>query len=163
MTADTPQHIAVHRHHLFLTFAGGSIQHSGVGAPYGWSPVLGASELSIGDDVTGIMQDVASVMMICARNAVAVLYGSDSTDWDLKVLSEDAGAIEWSTQKIGGDPMYLDDRGIRSMRTTQAFGDFRMGTLTQLIEPIFRAKRKARVTLKASVRVRAKDTYRLFW
>lgn len=162
MTVDTPNHIMAHKKHLFLFFPGGSIQHSSIGEPYEWDPVTGAAELSIGEDITGALPEYAKTAIIYGRNKIAVLYGNDSSDWVIDEIANDSGAIEGTVQKMG-TPVYLDDRGLRDMRTTQAFGDFRLGTLTTLVEPIFRSKRKAGVTPVASMRVRSKDQYRLFW
>jgi hypothetical protein len=91
-----------------------------------------------------------------------VLYGNDSSDWDLRSLSDDAGAIGGTVQRIGA-PLYVDHLGVRSLTTTQAFGDFQLGTVTRMIEPLFTASREAGLTPAASLRVRAKDTYRLYW
>jgi len=162
MTTDTPKHIAVHKQHLFLAFPGGSAQHSGTGDPYAWTPVTGAAELGIGEEITGFIQDFAKQLVILGRNKIAVLYGNDSSDWVLVPIADDAGAIEWTAQRIG-NPIYVDDRGIRDMRATPAFGDFNMGAVSQLIEPLFRTKKVAGITPTASVRVRAKDQYRFFW
>lgn len=162
MTVDTPKHIAVHKNQLFLAFPGGSAQHSGVGEPYSFSPVTGAAEIGIGEEITGFSQDVAGVLVIWGRNKVAVLYGNDSSDWELKILAEDSGAIEWTAQKIG-NPIYHDDQGLRNLAATQAFGDFRMGTISQLVEPLIAAKKRRGIRPIASMRVRAKDAYRLFW
>ncbi len=162
MTADTPSHVIVHKKHLFLSFTGGSVQHSGIGDPYAWSVILGAAELAIGQEVTGFSRNVTRTLTIFGRNTVAILYGTSASDWELDVLTDEAGAIEWTAQVIGS-PIYVDDRGLRSLETTQAFGDFKLGTLSKAIEPIFKAKKKLGVTAIASVRVRAKDQYRLFW
>jgi hypothetical protein len=162
MDTDTPTHIAAHYNHLFLGFPGGSLQHSSIGNPYEWSPLTGAGEIGIGEDLTGLMADVAGAMVAFGRNKIAVLYGTDSASWQLKTFSNDSGAIAHSGQKIG-NPIYLDDRGLRSLTTTQAFGDFKAGTLTQLVEPLFATKRRDGVTVAASCRVRSKDQYRLFW
>lgn len=162
MEDDRPTHLAINHQHLFLAFRGGSVQHSAIGDPYYWTAVLGAGELSIGEDVTGFIQEWAGVLVILGRNKVAVLYGNDSSDWNLDVIAEDAGGIEWTGQKVGW-PIYMDDIGLRDMRTTQSFGDFRMGSVSQLVEPIFKAKKKNGIKPIASVRCRAKDQYRLFW
>jgi hypothetical protein len=77
-------------------------------------------------------------------------------------ITDRAGCFDGTAQGIGESPVYLDDAGIRRMSATAAFGDFRMGTLTQLIEPIFRAKRAAGVTAADSLVNRAKDQYVLF-
>lgn len=162
MTTDTPQHISVYKNHLSLSFPGGSTQKSGIGDPYAWTVITGASELAMGQDITGFVRDVARSEMIFCRNKVGELFGNDSTDFVLNVLADDAGAIEWTMQMIG-KPIYLDDRGLRNTSTTQAYGDFKQGTLTQIVEPLFRTKRAAGVTAVASLRCRAKDQYRLYW
>ncbi len=162
MTLDTPEYVQAHKKHLFLSFPGGSVQHSGIGAPYTWSVVLGASEIAVGQDCTGLLSDVAGLLTIFGRNYVGALYGTDSTSWVLEDLATDAGAIARSAQRIGV-PIYQDDRGLRNLRSTQAYGDFVLGTITRMIEPLFKAKKKAAITTKASIRVRAKDQYRLFW
>lgn len=162
MTTDTPAHVFVHKKHLFFSFTGGSMQHSGIGDPYAWTILSGAAELAIGEEITGFSGNATKTLTIFGRNKIAILYGTSASDWELVVLTDEAGAIEW-TQQLIGSPIYMDDRGLRSLETTQAFGDFKLGTLTRLIEPVFKAKRAASVTAQGSIRVRAKDQYRLFW
>lgn len=162
MTTDTPAHVFVHKKHLFFSFTGGSVQHSGIGDPYPWTILSGAAEIAIGEEVTGFSGNSTKTLTIFGRNKIAILYGTSAADWELVELTDEAGAIEWSAQLIG-TPVYMDDRGLRSLETTQAFGDFKLGTLTKLVDPVFKAKKKVGVTLLASVRVRAKDQYRLFW
>ena len=60
-------------------------------------------------------------------------------------------------------PVYIDDRGLRSLSTTEAFGDFKMGTVTGTLHPFFPAQRKKGATVKASLRCREKDQYRVFY
>lgn len=162
MATDVPLHLAAHKNQLFFAFAGGSLQNSGIGDPLDWTILSGANEIGIGEEITALLSDVSGVLIVFGRNNISVLYGSDSSDFALTVLADDAGGVEWSVQRIG-TPVYLDDRGLRSLSTTQAFGDFKVGTLTQMIHPLFEAKRAAGVSAIASVRVRAKDQYRLFW
>ena len=162
MTTDTPAHVFVHKKHLFYSFTGGSAQHSGIGDPYAWTILSGAAEIAIGEEITGFSGNATKTLTIFGRNKIAILYGTSASDWELVVLTDEAGAVEWTPQLIGS-PIYMDDRGLRSLETTQAFGDFKLGTLTRLVEPVFKAKKKAGIDALASVRVRAKDQYRLFW
>ncbi len=162
MPTDTPDHIGVYKNQLFLDFDGGSSQQSALGDPYSWTPITGASEIAMGQEITGYLRDIGKSMLIFCRNKVGQLYGNDSSDFVLETLSEEAGAVEWTIQMIGVG-IYMDDRGIRDVRTTRAFGDFKMGTLTQIVEPLFRANKKTGVTAVASLRCREKDQYRLFW
>jgi hypothetical protein len=161
MTVDKPDHLWIYKNHLFLSFPGGSVQNSGTGEPCVFTAITGASEIGIGEDVTGF-QDHGQSLLIFGVNKIAVLYGNDRTDFVLEVVNSEAGAVEWTIQKVG-IPIYQDDRGLRDLRTTAAYGDFKMGTISQAVEPLFRAKRRGGVTPVASLVVRTKDQYRLFW
>lgn len=164
MTADTPSHIAAHANYLFLSFQA-SDQFSGLGDPYAWSVILGAGELSIGETITGHVAGYAGTLVVFGRNRIGVLYGTvfsgNQADGELKVITEEAGAIEWSVQAMA-QPVFLDDRGVRNLASVQEFGDFQAGTLSRLIKPYLDAKRKAGATVTASLRVRDLNQYRLF-
>lgn len=162
MTTDAPTHIAVHKNQLMLGFRGGSVQISGPGDPTAWQVVLGAAEITIGDDITALIDDYLGTTVIFGRNKVAILYGNDPTDFDLKTISADTGAIEWTGQKIGM-PLYFDDAGLRKINAAQEYGNFRMGTVSDDARPFLDQKKKGGVTPIASLRVRAKDQYRLFY
>jgi len=159
MTTDTPIHVAAHKKHLFFAFPNGSVQHSSIGIPYIWSPVLGASEIGTADEVTGLLVLPGDVLAIFNRDRTYLLYGTSSANWNLVTYTDESGAIEWTIQRLF-NPMYLDDRGITSLATVQAYGDFQHSTLSQLIQPLIDDK-KGLVT--ASVRVKSKNQYRIFF
>jgi hypothetical protein len=163
MTTDTPKHLATHGKVLLLAFPGGSLQTSGLGDPYAYDPVTGASEIGMGHDITGLIQDMAGATIVLGRNHVAALYGTSTEDMVLKSLSDDeGGAIEWTAQRVGS-VIYMDDRGLRDVNTTTAFGDFKKGTLSRLIAPLFELKRADGITPVASVRLKNRDEYRVFF
>lgn len=159
---DEPNKIAVHREHLFFMFPGGSVLNSSPGAPYMFTVLTGAAEIAIGEQGTDLEGSVAGALTVFARNKIGVLLGRDSEEWDFSVLNDDTGAVEWTAQTIGS-PIYLDNIGLRSLDTTDKYGDFEIGSMSKLVEPIFKAKRKAGVTAVGAIRVRAKAQYRLFW
>ncbi|MEQ1888652.1 MAG: hypothetical protein ABL951_05660 [Alphaproteobacteria bacterium] len=162
MTVDTPNHIEIHKGHLFLAFPGGSLQHSGVGAPYAWSVILGAAELGIGDDITGLLSGYARAMVIFGRNSTNILFGSSSADWELDNVSNESGAVEWTSQMML-KPVYYDDGGVRSLAATQAFGDFQVGVLSEMVQPLVNLKKRNSLPAVASLRVKSKNQYRLFY
>lgn len=162
MTVDTPSHIGVQKNQLFLTFTGGSLQNSSVGEPHMWDAITGATEIGLGEEITALLPDVQGAMVVFGRNLIAILYGNDREDFTLDILNAKAGAAEWSVQMVGM-PMYLDDQGIRSLSAAQVYGDFRMGSITQLVAPLLRRKRAANIQVVASIRSRARDQYRVFF
>lgn len=162
MTVDQPSHIKVHKGHLFLSF-GSSVQHSGLGFPYIWSPLFGASELSAGDTVSGFDSQIGSAqggaLLIFTRNTAKMLYGSSSADWQLVTIQEEAGALAYTIQHLG-QATVLDDRGVTQFAQSQVYGNFEQASLTKQIRRwIVQQKPKA----IASMIVRSKNQYRLFF
>lgn len=159
---EKPTHIAEKSEHLFLGYRGGAITYSGVGEPLIYRVDAGAGTLSIGQDITALIGGATTTLAVFSLGKSAVISGTDATTFKLEEIAEDAGAVEWTGQLIGM-PTYLDTRGVRRLETTQDFGGWRAGTLTSPAQPIFDNKRKIRVRARASIRVRGKDQYRLFW
>lgn len=161
MTDDTPIHITEFKKHLFLAFRKGSVQHAAPGAPLVWAVIVGPTEIGTGDEITGFAPVPGDVLAIFNRNQTYLLYGTSVLDWNLKLHAEDSGAIEWSVQPIGA-PRYIDDRGMTSLDAVQSFGDFAASTFSQKIQPLLNSRlRYSSVT--ASIRVRTKDQYRVFF
>jgi hypothetical protein len=166
MTLDKPTHIAAHRGHLFLAFAGGSVQLSGVGEPLSWQVITGAGEIALGDEVTGLLAGYAGSLVITCLNRLGVLLGTIFTgpdkDSELRIISEEAGAIRGTLQMMA-QPTFLDQRGLRNLATTDQYGSFAAGTLSELIKPLFEKKREDGARVTCSVRIRESNQYRLFW
>ena len=162
MTTDTPTHIAAHKKHLFLMFTGGSVQHSGIGTPYIWSVVTGASEIGIGDEGTGFMV-AASNLVIYSKNRTNVLYGNSSADWSLDTLSDEAGAYSKTVQNIGGKMVHIDAAGVRDLSATQAYGDFALGNLSRYVDPWFKSQKVAGQSVTTTMRIKEKNQYRIFY
>jgi len=159
MDTDTPEHIAAHQKHLFYSYPNGSIQHSSLVTPNVWSVISGAAELAIGDNVSGFSTEVNNVMSVFTRNDAYMLYGTSSSDWNLRKFHAGAGAIPYTLQKMD-QTFFLDDRGISSIFTVQYFGDFQSAVASDKIDPYIQSKKDNAV---ASLRVRGKNQYRLYF
>ena len=159
METDTPEHIAAHQKHLFFSYPNGSIQHSSIVTPNVWSVISGASELAVGDDVSGFSTEVNNVMSVFTRNDAYMLYGTSTANWELRKFHAGAGAIPYTLQKMD-QTFFLDDRGISSIFTVQYFGDFQSAVASDKIDPYIQSKKDNAV---ASLRVRAKNQYRLYF
>lgn len=162
MTVDTPIYLRVHKNQLFFVF-GSSVQHSGVGTPYIFSPLFGASELAVGDTITGLVELPGSVtsgaLAIYTKNTTSVLYGNDVSDWNLVQFSNESGGIAYTTQYIRTG-MALDSQGIIGLSTSQKFGNFESSIISDKITPFLSSKI---TTAIASCVVRKKNQYRLFF
>jgi hypothetical protein len=163
MPVDAPNRIAIYKQQLFFSFPGGSVQHSQVGEPLMWEAKLGAGEIGVGSDVTDMIE-TTDALHIFTIDAVNTLVGNDEADFVLQPLAteEGQGAIPFSTQKVGV-PMYLDVGGLRSITSTNAYGNFRLGALTPQVQPTLGGKRRSGIAPVASCVVKGKDQYRLFF
>lgn len=162
MTTDTPLHVAAHKKQLFFSF-GGSVQHAAPGTPYIWSAVLGATELAMGDTVTGFAGQpgtaAGGALAIFTRNRLSILYGSGAADWQLVPYRDELGAWAYTMQDVGYT-IFLDDRGITDIQTSQEYGNFAHNALTNKILPTITSYKPFAI---ASSICRKKSQYRLFF
>lgn len=158
MPDDRPFLIAAHKKHLFLGFPKGSLQNSALGEPRNFTALLGASEIGMGQELTNLVPNTADTLLITTDSSVAVLSGNDSSDFLLNTLSDEAGARQYTAQRIG-NVIYMDERGIRSVTATQTYGNFRLGTYTSLIQATLESKRNLGVQPVASMVIKGKDQY----
>ncbi len=162
MTVDTPNHIVFHKQHLFLSF-GASLQFSGLGYPYQWSPLLGAGELAMNAQVTNLLtlpgDQTSGALGVYTRSDTSVLYGTSSANFSLSTFNTGTGAIAYTAQNM--DQAYvLDDRGIVSLGTTLNFGNFLPASLTMNLRPFIQQNRDSTV---GSLVNRDKGQYRIFF
>jgi hypothetical protein len=162
-TADSPAYVAHFMNHLFLGFTSGTILNSAIGEPLEFNTTGGAGEIAFGEQITGLLPAAATSLMVLAQNRIEFITGTDSTTFVMQPITDASGAQPYTAQMMQ-EPIFLDDGGLRSLSTTAAFGDWRVGTMTQAIERLMRQKRDNTAILpSASMRIRAKDQYKLFW
>lgn len=158
---DTPTRVAVFRNHLFLALPNGGWQNSATGEPLNWEALLGAFVGGIGSEIADFVANTDSLMML-GEDGIFVLTGSSSADWVLGTITLEAGALPWTGQRIDAG-IYLDNRGLRSVRASQNYGNFAMGTMSETARRTMRQKAAAGTKPCASAIVRNKNHYRLFY
>lgn len=162
MTEDAPTRVAVHKQHLFFTF-GASVQFSGIGEPYKWSPVFGAGEIAMSGIITDILplpgDQTSGALGIYTRNDTSILYGTSAENFRLSTFNTGTGALPFTAQNL--DQAYtLDDRGIMSMGTSLNFGNFLPASLTMTMRPFI--ERRINLAVGSSLS-RNKGQYRVFF
>ena len=162
---DAPVYIAEHKNHLFIAI-GSSISNSGVGTPYNWSAGAGASEIAVGDVVTGIKvlpgSQASPAMLVTTQKKLRILYGTaagGSNPWDLVPYHGEVGALPYSLQNMSQTHM-LGSQGVADLRTAQEFGNFTHSTLTENIQSLIAEKRSL---LTCSMVSKDRSQYRLFF
>lgn len=159
---DIPQHCAPYSSHLFLGFRNGGLVHSGVGDPADWRAIAGAGSFSVSGEITGLLPGALTALVIFTRDRIEYLTGNDSSDFVKATISDTSGALAYTPQMLN-EPYYWDDAGLRQLSAADSFGDWRMGTVTHPIQPLIRSIQDAGTLPAASVRIKNKDQYRLFW
>lgn len=158
MPQDKPTHLVCHGPYLYLAFPGGSLQRSAVGEPGKWSVSLGAAEIGIGDEITGLLSSVGDVLMIYGTRQSALLYGSSTATLQLKPLHNDGGALPRSMQSINGNAYVVNGNGLTNFSATQAFGDFISTGISRKVDKLITLPQ-----VVASYVVREKAQYRLLF
>ena len=157
-----PTHIAEFKGSMFLSIRGGALQYSVPGEPLVFNGVLGSGEIGLGQDITGLRSNTVDSLIITGRNQVRYLTGTSSVDYQLHRLADDTGAIE-GTLEIINKPLFMDDIGIRSLTAVQDYGNWKTGTLTDMVQPWLAAKKAGGIVPVGALRVRSRDQLRMFF
>jgi len=162
MTTDTPNHVVVHKQHLFFSFAN-SVQFSGISDQYNWSPIIGAGEIAMNDVVTAFLvqpgNQSTGALAIYTDDNTSILYGTSSANFQLVSFNIGTGAKAYSCQNINASYSF-DDRGVINMATTLNYGNFDSASLTMNIRPFIQ---QHRTLVTASGVNREKGQYRVFF
>ena len=156
---NTPFLIEEHRNHLFLAFEGGSLQHSAPGTPLVFQSFLGAGEFGVGDEITSLNSIVGNVLVASTQRETRGLFGTDVSNWELRIIAEQSGSVLYGAQKI--DTVYsLDDLGVTSVARSDQYGDFVGATVSQKVQPVVIANRPR---FNDSSIVRESNQFRLYF
>lgn len=161
MTIDAPTHIEAHKNHLFLSFDGGSLQHSSVAEPLKWSVILGAGEIGLGREIKSLKSMGGDVLLISTDQNVSGLYGTSSANWTLSLVAAETGDLG-STLEIIGTPLIVTNRGIIRLDASLKYGNFESSTVSRRINPLLR-EYLASKTLVGINLVRNKNQYRIYF
>lgn len=159
---DKPTHVSEHQNHLFFSI-GSSAYNSAIGNPLNWTSILGASELTFSDTVTGFKtqpgSETTAAIAIYCRNKTYILYGTSAASWHQVKINDEGGAIPYSIQIIG-QTFVMDDRGVTTLASTQQFGNFAESTISKRIKTYLTSNKN---NLSDSHVSREKQQYRLFY
>ncbi|HBA35862.1 MAG TPA: hypothetical protein DCZ12_17185, partial [Gammaproteobacteria bacterium] len=133
---NTPKYIEAHTTHLFLSFPGGRLAHSSLGTPLVFSGLMAAAAFGLGAECTGLESRAGQVLAIYTQDGKTYgLYGTDVTNWDMKVISESFGGKDYTVRSLG-TVFAIDDQGIVPLERVQAYGDFEGATVSRSVRPI---------------------------
>lgn len=159
---DTPSRINIHKNYLFLGVESSMI-HSAPGLPYDFTALSGASEIAVGDTITGMITmpggTGSATMGVFARSNTYILYGSSPSDWQVVAYNTGTGAVAKTLQNMAQTYVF-DDRGVNAVQTSLQYGNFSQSALTSKVLP-FVTQRIGKAS--ASTLCRKKSQYRVFF
>ncbi|MEM9049867.1 MAG: hypothetical protein AAGC92_14240 [Pseudomonadota bacterium] len=159
---DVPTHVQEFKGHLFLGYPSGSWLFSEIGNPLAWTVSGGAGEIAVGAEPTGAVR-ASGVLVLMGSTRIDYLAGSSAADFVLEPILTDSGAQRWATQQTN-TPLYMQDLSLYQLeQSPDTLAGWRMMSMSQSIEPLLRAMRGRGVTPKASMRVKNRDAYRVFF
>ena len=162
MLVDTPSCVAVHNHFLFFSF-GPSVQNSGIGTPYVWSPVFGANEFVLPEAVTALLTLPGSIgngaLSIFSTQNHFILYGTSVQNFSLVSYNAGIGALAYTPQQME-NTYTCSERGLNTTTAMQRYSNFETKTYTENVQPFLIARR---ALATASALNRDKSQYRVFY
>lgn len=159
MSPDAPTHLEIHASYLFFSFKGGSLQNAGYQYPLNWNPVFGASERSVGEDVTFLKEDVSETLVIGTGKRVWTLTGISTELFQIQVYAANTGAIPNTVQQPA-QIVFMEDRGFTGFAASQEFGDFEANSLSDAILTLVTSL-AANDTPVGAIVTRYKNLYRI--
>ena len=157
MVTDTPEYVWAHKKQLFFSFKASS-QNSGIGEPYQFTAITGASEIGMGDDITGFQTLPGKSLCINSRNSSNQLLGNSVSDYVLDDISSETGGLPRTIQRIG-HVYCLDDRGIIRIQPTDKYGNFSINTISRKVQTLINSLVQV---ANASLTYRKKNQYRIY-
>lgn len=149
MATDAPIHIAIHKNHLFFAFAGGSVQHSALANPFGWTVASGATEIAMPDEITGL-DSHRGVLIIRTKSSIHQLSGSSVSDWSLAQLAA-VGSLPDLAVPFGDDLLHVTRSGAQALQATAAYGDFLSASLSERIPVLAQSLQSALCVLPCPI------------
>lgn len=156
--SDKPYVLTAHKDHLMLAYPLGQLQTSNLGDPMLYTTT--AALFGLGADITGLVSLKGAVLGVFCREKISILTGTSATTWSMALHSEGAGAINGTVSDNVGNAMFLDDKGVLSLQSTQAFGDFESASLSREVKRFL----DARIGMVTGARfARSSNQYRLYF
>jgi hypothetical protein len=152
-------HVVNFKNQLFFS-KGSNLSFTAPFTDNDFTAASGAGTINVGNAITGLII-FREQLIIFSERRISRLVGSTIADFQLQPVTMDTGCIEEDTiQEVGGDIIFLGPDGLRSLATTDKFGDFSIGVISKPIQTETN-RLISQNTSFASVVIREKSQYRI--
>ena len=162
------KHVSIFDNRLVLGYDDDDIFLSSKTNPRDFTGGYG-DQLLIGDKITNFQELPGESLGIFCRNSIKVLTKlqvptatAATPDYTFKVdnFSREAGAIEWTADRVLSKILYADDRGIIDFGTSDKYGDFDAAAISKKLNRIYLDQK---LNITCSLKERQINQYRLFF
>jgi len=167
---DNPRHIAAHLGYMHFGFPSGDIITSADFRPLTVDPALGSQLRNVGEPIVGMGTINGQTLGVLTDRAHRGYQGTSPANYAPIVITPAVGSIEYTYTTLAGTPMWTSSRGVESLSTVSAYGDFATLPLTYFVTPWLqdRVQFDARTGIvdkrpAMALAVRSKRQYRLYF
>lgn len=155
---DRPYELTAHKDHMWLAYPLGQLQTSNIGDPM--TATTSAALFGLGDEITGMTSLKGSILGVFCRNKIELIGGNSITTWEKETNSNSSGARFWTVQENNGNAIFLDEKGVTTLQSTQNFGAFEPSIFSRNVKPYLDV---AASNVVGSRMVKNKYQYRLYF
>lgn len=172
-TQDNPRHVAQHGSptpYLYLGFKSGALSSTGGGHPTHYLGSPDPQTFVFGEPITGLLSVNGQTLGVWTDRATRGLQGNNPATATPFMISPAINCIEYTLVNLVGEAVWTSYRGVETLRTVNAYGDFEtlpLSAAAQLwLQP--RIQVDSRIGSRVSrpvyaIGVRNKRQYRLFF
>jgi hypothetical protein len=164
-----PKYLSVHNgNRLVFGYFGGSVLLSEAGNPNGFDGALGALEIGTGNRITGLLEGPSDSTIVFHDNAIRYIVGNSDQDIQVKTISGNSGAFDYTAVLVGGIPLFTGPAGVSTLQQSEKYGDFQGERITYSVSNELVPKLITDFTdteaggVSMALPVRSKDQY-LLW
>jgi hypothetical protein len=170
---DNPRHVAIHGNptpYLYLGFQAGTVSTTGGGHPTHYIGSPDPQTFVFGEPITGMLSVNGQTIGIWTDHSTRGLQGNNPATSTPFMISPAINCIEYTLVNLVGEAVWTSYRGVETLRTVNAYGDFEtlpLSAAAQLfLQP--RIQVDARIGNRPSralyaIGIRNKRQYRLFF
>jgi hypothetical protein len=135
--SDKPFDLVPYGTRMAYAFPNGQLLLSDVGDPFAFTST--AAALGVGDEITGLVSPKGGQLAVFCRGSIYMLTGSTPQDLQMQIHTADTGAKRFSPLGVGGNVVFLSERGVTSLAATDTFGDFQLALSSAMVNDLLRA------------------------
>lgn len=132
--SDKPYDLVPFGTRMVYAFPNGQVLLSDVGEPFTFTTT--SLLVGVGDEITGLVPVKGGPLAIFCDSSIHLLSGETVSDIRVQIHSRDTGAKRFTAVGVGGNAVFVSERGVTSLAASDAYGDFQLGLSSGVVQPL---------------------------